>query len=179
MRLIQADNQEAFNELYARYKVPLYSYFYGLLNSVMAEELLQECFLKVINKRSTFRFESSVKTWVWTIAKNTLRDHWRSTEHKMKNSFDQLNSEEGDELYSAQTDSLEEALLDKVTLVQLKACIEELPEKQREVLHLHIQSELSSQEIADLTSIGVGAIKSILFRSKDKLVACFKRGGHL
>lgn len=179
MKQIQAENNEAFSELYTRYKVPLYSYFYGLLNSSIAEELLQDTFLKLIQKKDSFRYESSARTWIWTIAKNTLRDHWRSLEHKMKNSFEQLTSDEGDELYSNKIDSQEELLLKKVTLLQLQTCIKELPEQQQEVIFLHTQSELSNQEIAELTSMGVGAIKSILFRSKEKLVECFKRGGHL
>jgi RNA polymerase sigma-70 factor (ECF subfamily) len=179
MTLIQANNEQAFNELYSRYKTPLYSYFYGLLDKSLADELLQDTFLKIVNKRDTFRFESQVKTWVWTIAKNTLRDHWRSTDHKMKNSFEQLQSEEGDELYADQSDPHEEAFLKKVTLAQLKICINELPDQQKEIIFLHIQSELSNQEIASLTNVGVGAIKSILFRSKEKLLECFKRGGHI
>lgn len=179
MTLIQTNNQMAFNELYFRYKVPLYSYFYGLLNKAIAEELLQETFLKIVSKRDTFRFESQVKTWVWTVAKNTLRDHWRSVDHKMRNSFDQLSSEEGEEIYSHQSDSQEEEFLKKVTLAQLKICIEKLPDQQKEIIFLNIQSELSNQEIANLTNVGLGAVKSILFRSKEKLSECFKRGGHL
>lgn len=179
MRLIQANNHDAFNELYSRYKVSLYSYFYGLLNKTIAEELLQETFLKIVNKRDSFRFESKVKTWVWTIAKNTLRDQWRSVDHKMRNSFEQLSTEEGEENYPNQSETQEEALLKKVTLAQLKTCVDELPDQQKEIVYLHIQSELSNQEIADLTDIGVAAVKSILFRSKEKLTECFKRGGHL
>lgn len=179
MKLLQQNNDTAFNELYLRYKVPLYSYFYGLLDKSMAEDLLQETFLKVVNKRDTFRFESLFKTWIWTIAKNTLRDHWRGVEHKMKNSFEELTNEDGEEHYSIQTDPHEEALLKKVTQIQLKACIDELPDQQKEIVYLHIQSELSNIEIAELTNTSVGAIKSILFRSKEKLTECFKRGGHL
>lgn len=179
MKLIQDNDQEAFGQLYFRYKVQIYSYFYGLSNKETAEELLQETFLKVVNKRDTFRFESLTKTWIWTIAKNTLRDHWRSVDHKMANSFEQLSTEEGEENYSSQTDTQEEALLKKVTLGQLKTCIDELPIQQKEIVYFHIQSELSNQEIADLTKLGLGAIKSILFRSKEKLIECFKRGGHL
>ena len=97
----------------------------------------------------------------------------------MRNSFEELNSEEGEENYSHQTETQEELLLKKVTLAQLKICVDELPDQQKEIVFLHIQSELSNQEIADLTSTGVGAVKSILFRSKEKLIECFKRGGHL
>lgn len=179
MRLIQTNNQEAFNQLYFRYKVPIYSYFYGLSNKETAEELLQETFFKIVNKKESFRFESLAKTWIWTIAKNTLRDHWRSVDHKMRNSFEELSSEEGEEHYAHQTDTHEEALLKKVTQTQLKTCVDELPDLQKEIVYFHIQSELSNQEIANLTNVGVGAIKSILFRSKEKLIECFKRGGHL
>ncbi|MBC7538127.1 MAG: RNA polymerase sigma factor [Bacteriovorax sp.] len=179
MKLIQLDNQPAFNELYSRYRVSVYAYFCGLIDSTLAEELMQDTFIKVLTKRMSFRFESKVKTWVWTIAKNTLRDHWRSVDHKMKNSFDSLVTEAGDEIFEAPLDSAEAMILKKVNQKQLEDCIKELPTDQKEVVFLHMQSELTNQEIADLSNIGVGAVKSILFRSKDKLIECFKRGGHL
>lgn len=180
MKLIQANDNNAFEILYSRYRVPVYSYLSGLVPPVLAEELAQETFIKVINKNSTFKFESKVKTWIWTIAKNTLHDHWRSVDHRINSSLESLqSSENGEELYEAEMDSQEELLLKKVTLEQLKACINELPEDQREVVFLHIQSELSNQEISELTGASIGAVKSILFRSKEKLIACFKRGGHL
>lgn len=179
MTLIQSDKEVAFVELYSRYKSPLYNYFRGLLGSTLAEELMQETFIKVLNKRMTFRFESKVKTWVWIIAKNTLRDYWRSVDHKMKNSFDSLVTEEGDEAFEAPLDSVEEMILKKVNLQQLEDCINELPTDQKEVVFLHLQSELSNQEIAEINNISLGAVKSILFRSKNKLIDCFKRGGHL
>ena len=179
MRLIQADNHSAFTELYSRYKAPLFSYYSGLLNSTLAEELFQETFIKILNNRLSFRFESKVKTWIWTIARNTIRDYWRSLDHKMKNSFDSLISDKGEEILEAQIDSSESMLLNKVTKQQLEDCINEFPTDQKEIIFLHIQSELSNQEIAELSDLKIGAIKSILFRSKDKLIDCFRRGGHL
>lgn len=179
MELIQAQDNLAFNEMYSRYRGPLYSYFSGLVNSSLGEELMQETFVKVLNKKETFRFESKFKTWIWTIAKNTLRDHWRTLDHRMKNSFDELINDSGEEVFHSIEDSQESALLKKVTQHQLKTCINELPEDQKEIVFLHIQSELSNQEIADLTNVSLGAVKSVLFRSKEKLIDCFKRGGHL
>ncbi len=179
MKLFQANDAEAFNEIYERFKAPLYSYFFGLLNSTMAEDLLQETFLKIALKRDTFRYECRLKTWIWTIAKNNLLDYWRTQDHKMLNSFDQLCNDEGEEIILDSNDSQEELYLKKVTKAQLKLCSDELPLGQREILFLHIQSELSNQEIADISQVEIGAIKSIIFRSKVKLSACFKRGGHL
>lgn len=180
MTLLQAHDNQAFTELYARYKVALYSYLTGQLGSVLAEEIMQETFIKVINKKETFRFESKVKTWIWTIAKNTLRDHWRSSDHKMKYSFAPLTDEDsGEEIYQADLDNQEILLLDKITKHQLNECIKEMPPEQKEIVLLHVHSELSHQEIAELTQTSIGAIKSTLFRAKEKLTECFKRGGHL
>jgi len=180
MKLIQANDNNAFEELYSRYRVPVHSYLSGLVNSNTAEELLQETFIKIITKNNTFKFESKVKTWIWTIAKNTLNDYWRSVDHRIQSSLESLHSDEsGEELYASPLDSQEEQFLNKVTKQQLDACVKELPVDQREIVFLHIQSELSNQEISELTGAGIGAIKSILFRCKEKLTACFKRGGHL
>lgn len=179
MKLIQSDDHLAFTELYSRYKSPLYTYYNGLVGSVIAEELFQETFIKILNKRMSFRFESKVKTWIWTIARNTLRDHWRSLDHKLKDSFDSLISDEGEEVFENQLDSIETIILAKVTKNQLEECIKELPHDQKEIVFLHIQSELTNQEIAELSNLKIGAVKSILFRSKSKLIDCFKRGGHL
>lgn len=177
MELIQQDKEGAFQELYRRYGTPIYNYFMRLIGPVIAEDLMQDTFIKVLSKRMTFRFESKVKTWIWIIAKNTLRDHWRSQEFKMKNSFETLFSDHGEEVLESPMDSSEMMIMNKLTKEQLISCIDYLPAEQREVVLLHIHSELSNQEIAELTGFSLGAIKSILFRSKEKLIECFKRGG--
>ena len=115
MTLIQTNDSLAFNELYSRYKVGLNSYFSGLLDPTIAEELMQETFIKILNKSHMFRFESKVKTWIWTIAKNTIRDHWRSVDHKIINSFDSLTDQEtGEELFEAPLTSNEELILSQI-----------------------------------------------------------------
>lgn len=179
MKLVQTNDNNAFEVLYSRYRVPVNTYLSAMVAQSVAEELMQETFIKVITKNSTFKFESKVKTWIWTIAKNTLHDHWRSVDHRVSTSFESLHTESGEEMYESPLDSFEEAYLKKINQRQLEACIKELPEDQREIVFLHVQSELSNQEISDMTGAGVGAVKSVLFRCKEKLTACFKRGGHL
>jgi RNA polymerase sigma-70 factor (ECF subfamily) len=179
MRLIQAGNTNAFDQLYSRYKSPLYSYLHRLLNQSIAEELLQEIFLKFLVRKNSFRFDCSLKTWLWTITRNTVIDHWRSLDHRMKNSFDPLETMTGEEFFESPLDGLEIALLKKTNKEQLLECIAELPTVQQEIVLLHIHSELSNQEIADQLNLGLGAVKTVLFRIKEKLIDCLKRGGHL
>lgn len=59
-------------ELYMRYKTELYRYLCGLTHDpAEAEDLLSETFLRVLRYLPTFRGESSVKTWLFSIARNT------------------------------------------------------------------------------------------------------------
>ena len=179
MKQFIANDDQAFLELYDRYKTPLYSYYAGLVSSSKADDLLQETFLKFSHKKETFRFESKVKTWIWTIAKNTLRDHWRSLEHKMNNSLEELTSEEGEEIYSDESLSIEEKIYIKATKEQLKLCIDELTIEQKEIFLMYIQSELSYQEIARLNNLSIGATKSTINRTKYKIIDCFKSKGQI
>lgn len=174
MKLFQSGNHLAFEEIYSRYKSPLYSYFLRMTTAQTAEELLQECFFNFIKKKESFRFESSFKTWIWTMANHHLIDFWRSKNHHMNLKTTSLEEEHLDDLQVA---SVEEKVLSMIDKIQLESCIKKLPEDQREVVLLHTYSELSHQEISKITALSVGAIKSILFRSKVKLIGCCQQGG--
>ena len=177
MREFQADQMQAFQELYQRYKSPLYTYFLRLSTADTAEELLQEVFIKIVQNKNSFQFKSTFKTWIWSIANHTMIDHWRSKNHQNNLVTTNLSEEISSDLF--ELSSQEEQFLKKVTKRQLEECINELPLEQRQIVLLHTYSELSHDEISNITSVSVGAIKSTLFRAKDKLTECFRRGGHL
>lgn len=179
MRLIQDNKSEAFEILYQRYKTPLYSYLTSQLNQSLAEEMLQDVFMKLLEGRMSFRFESKVKTWVWAIARNKVIDHWRSAGKKMDDLLVPDLIEEGEEFLESRDEHLEEALIKRTTQKQLDECLEELSIKQKEALALQIQSGLSYDEISSLMKLTVSSVKSLIFRAKGNLLDCFKRGGHL
>ncbi len=181
MREFQADQTLAFNELYSRYKSALYSYFSRLTSPSIAEELLQELFIKIIQKKNSFQFKSTFKTWIWTIANNTIIDFWRSKNHQIQKLTIELDDQIDDQINESHflIDSPEDVLLKKVKNKQLEDCINELPEEQKQIVFLHTYSELSHEEISQITDASIGAIKSALFRAKEKLTQCFKKGGHL
>jgi RNA polymerase sigma-70 factor (ECF subfamily) len=179
MKQLLTNDILAFEELYNRYKGPLYSYLSYTTKNEKAEDLLQEVFIKVVKNQASFKFESKFKTWIWAITRNTLIDYYRSSENKYESHEATLTNEEGEEVFLAELNSNEERILEKTTKEQLLICIEELGPDQKEAVLLQTQSELSNQEIADLMGIKIGAVKSLLFRAKDKLIECFKRGGHL
>ncbi len=179
MRKIQQDDMKAFDVLYSRYRTPLFSFLAAQVNASVAEELMQEIFIKFLNGRMGFRQESKVSTWLWTITRNTLIDHWRSSGRKIDQSSTSHIDEDGNELLEADIDEQETLILKKTTQKQLETCLEELPLQQKEAILLHTQSDLSHKEMADILKVSISAIKSLLFRAKEKLINCFKLGGHL
>jgi RNA polymerase sigma factor (sigma-70 family) len=70
---------EGTTELYKAYRSPLLAYFQrNRMDPGQAEDLLQEVFISIVRRAGNFRAESSVSTWIWTIARNKLIDHTRS-----------------------------------------------------------------------------------------------------
>jgi len=179
MRLIQNDEMKAFEVLYDRYRLPLFSYLGGQISGPIAEEIMQDIFVKFLGTRHSFRFESKVKTWLWSITRNTLIDHWRSAGRKIDQSSVSYLNEEGVEYLESPFEAVELQFLKKSNLKQLEECLEELPPQQKEALLLYTQSDFSQEELAKLLKTTVSAIKSLVFRAKDKLLKCFKAGGHL
>lgn len=75
-------------------------------------------------------------------------------------------------------ETAEELLIKKSDEKGLRHCIEELSPNQKESLLLRIYSDLSYEEISRILELSVSAIKSLLVRSKEKLINCLKNGGH-
>ncbi|MGH8709213.1 MAG: sigma-70 family RNA polymerase sigma factor, partial [Burkholderiales bacterium] len=68
----------AFDTLYARHKGPLYRFVSrSLRDRGVAEELYQEIWMRVIEARGRYTVQAKFTTWLYTIAHNRLRDHWR------------------------------------------------------------------------------------------------------
>lgn len=180
MKRVQESDYAAFEELYMKYKKPIYSYFLAKTTSKEeAEELLQDTFMKVLDKKNSFRFESKFSTWLWTLSRNLFIDKYRSNyQHESK-----IESLENDERFSIEDidsdlDTAETLLIQKYEEKGIKNCIDELPTNQKEAILLKIYSDLSYEEISRELTLSVAAVKSLLVRSKDKLINCLRSGGH-
>src|SRR4051812_34192450 len=79
-----------FDEIYGRFHGPILSYVRSKLgDEEAARELTQEVFLKVHRFRASYRDEYAVSTWLWTIARNTLSDHFRARGSAIELSLDE------------------------------------------------------------------------------------------
>ncbi|WP_306010706.1 RNA polymerase sigma factor [Paenibacillus sp. P46E] len=170
-------SEEQLRRIMGFYGDDIWNYIYYLTKSAdMADDLAQEVFIKCYYRIGTYRGSSSLKAWLFTIARNTVFSHRKSRFFRSglwggvqtitraepaKNSFP-------DELLgtvrSAEMEYLGNRRMDEIWSVILQ-----LPDKFREVLVLDLKAELSIQEIAGLTGLSTGTVKSRLHRARHKV----------
>lgn len=167
MRAYAGGEPAAFELLLKRHERGVYNY---ILRSCgrkdLAEELLQETFMRVIKSASRYKETAKFTTWVYTIARNLCIDRARKKSGKHEYSLDK--SLGGDDEAGA-------TFLDRVVDEQsststsydraqfrerLASALDELPEEQREVFLMRQVSGLKFREIGDVLDVPVPTVKS-------------------
>ena len=138
-----------------------------------ARELCQEVFLRVHQCLHQYRGESALKSWIGQVAYSMAKRH---LERKRVAIAEAAADEDGDSLLDSIGDDfdLEGATSDAEINGHLHAALEALPPLQRTVLTLYHLDELPIGEIAAITGLSEGTIKSHLFRSRQRLRACLE-----
>jgi RNA polymerase sigma-70 factor, ECF subfamily len=169
-------NPFAFDELFARYRDRLTGFIARKTgDSDRAQDLVQEAFIRVT--RHLHRFDTSKKfsTWVYTIAsnlsKNELRNRSRSPIvlfQKLTNGWDDDHRPLEFEDASLRPDDL----FRKRHLRRLvEDTVEELPEHHRLVFRLRELEGKSYEEIAEITGVNLGTVKSRLHRARNSFAS--------
>jgi len=151
-----ANDRTAQRELYARYKDAMYTLAYRIMNdSELAQDVLQEGFVKVFRNLHKFRRESTLGAWIKTIIVRTALSKVKRQPRfeELPNSYQNTVVDWG---HSLQTEYLEKA-------------IAALPQGYRMVFWLIEVEGYAHKEVADLMGISVGTSKSQLFYAKKKL----------
>ncbi len=145
------DRGEPLEELYDRYARRVFGLGLRLLDDPgLAEDLVQETFVRLW--RSAHRFDpakGSVRTFLFTLARRAAVDLWR----RGRGNSSPLGP--GPE-QAAGEDAFEELLLG----LDVRAALDELSVKHREVLELHYDCGLTQQQISDLLTIPLGTVKT-------------------
>ncbi|HMK30239.1 MAG TPA: sigma-70 family RNA polymerase sigma factor [Terriglobales bacterium] len=146
-----------------------------------AENLTQECFLRAYQKRSSFRGEAAVETWLTRIAINLARDYFRSKRHgfwqKLFSRDDRGELRDIAEQIPDGRVSAEGELLERERVAAVWRAADRLSPQQREVFLLRFVEEMSLREIAATLQIELGTVKSHLSRALSSIRTHVKGAG--
>ncbi len=176
VRAIQAGDMAAFDKLVLKHKDKLFNIVYWFLGDYQeANDCAQETFIKVFKSLKNFRFESAFSTWLYRIAINTCKNRLKSSAYMLKKKTVPLenpkSSRDGNPSSEIQDDSPSPVieLEKKERLMLIQKAINSLPEEQNKVVVLRDIQGLSYEEIADITGLNLGTVKSRLARGRLEL----------
>jgi RNA polymerase sigma-70 factor, ECF subfamily len=178
MTRYQRGDLSAFTVLVARHKTPVYNFVLRQLRSpTLAEDLVQDIFVRIIENASSFKHEARFTTWAYTIARNLCVDQIRKASYRRHASLDQKDeSETGDGLsYSEKLPdphpraSTERAAAAGEIQAAVTAAVEALPPDQKEVFLLREVANLPFSEIATITEAQENTVKSRMRYALERL----------
>ena len=152
----------AFECLYQRHKAAVYRFIlrHGI-ESVLAEELLQDIWSSIIKNRTRYEPKAKFSTYLFQIARNRLIDHYRVHKEHI-----QLLEDEPEQISS--DDEHRGKLIDE-GIRKIHALIHKLPFPQRQAFLLHYEAGLTVSEVAEITQEHSEAVKSKIRYAVQKL----------
>ena len=174
LRGLRTGIEEAYEDLIRRFQQPVYNIVYRLLgNHGDACDVVQDVFLKVFRSVSSFREQSSLRTWIYRIAVNEAHNHrrWFSRHCRHEISLEHESSQEmsaleytpdpGRSPYHQALDAENRALIEQA-LTRINPAF-------RTAVVLRDIENLSYEEIADILQLSLGTVKSRILRGREAL----------
>jgi len=161
IHLYQNGDEDAFSQILERYKKKVYGYILNVVRDrVVADDIFQETFFKVIRtlKKKQYNSEGKFIQWVMRISYNLIIDSFRQN-GKIK-TISKIVRPDGKvvdvfDVVKVEQQSTEDCIIKKQILQDIRKLVEYLPFEQREVVILRHYYDLSFKEIADMTSVSI------------------------
>jgi RNA polymerase sigma-70 factor, ECF subfamily len=181
MRAYRAGDVRAFELLVARHERPVWGFLRRSVGDpTLAEDLLQEVFLRVVKARDEWKGESKFSTWVYAIARNLCIDQSRRAVHRDAASLDgpsRRNDDRGDTLHdhvASQKRDAEGLASDGQLRERLDEAIARLPSEQREVFLMRETMDMPFAEIAGVVGAPEPTVKSRMRYALERLRAALE-----
>lgn len=150
---LQRNDENAFSELFHRYYSGLCAFVFRYLrDEAITEELVQEVFVRMWEKRNELNIKTSVKSYLFRSVKNEMIN--RQQHEKVEQKYRKLIQQDENEL------SAEQVLPEVDLMKKIEASIEALPPKRKEIFKLSREKGMSYREIAELLDISVKTVEA-------------------
>ena len=159
-----------FTLVHEEYRQRIRRYVARLAGEHEADDLTQEVFLKVSRTLSGFQGKSSLSTWIYKIATNTVLDRLKSPAHRQAILESQdLDSEGVVPVADDKPLSIDQQLIREQMNECIRGVVEKLPSDYRTVIALSEMEDLKNSEVADILGISLDAAKTRLHRARAAL----------
>lgn len=159
-------------EIVRDYKDGLMLYLNSFVrNLTVAEELCEDTFFKLAVRRPHFRENSSFKTFLYTIGRNTAIDYLRKTHGNV------ITIEELSDTLNDDRESLEQSYIREERKIAVHRAMETLKSEYQQVLWLTYFEELSNKETAAVMKKSVHNIETLVYRARNALKTALEKEG--
>ncbi len=170
---VKEKDEDAFNKIVNRYGEKVFRLALRIThNAHMADEVLQDVFVTLVEKLDSFREESTFSTWLYRVATNASLLQIRHKKKDGKNislenyfPYDE-NGMLSEILLRDWSSSPDEIFTGKEGIEVIERAIDGLPEKYRIVFHLRDIEGLSNEEVGDVLGLSIAAVKSRIHRAR-------------
>ena len=179
MERFQNGDEKAFNEIVIRYRERIVNFILGMVRDFdKAEDLAQDTFLIVYERKHSYKRIAKLSTWIFTIAKNLTFTELRKVKRRKTYSVSELEPENGSNIIFWQNiedgdNSFNKSMYSdshtNITTDIIMNKIEELPDDFKIIINLRDIQELSYEEISRIMDLAIGTVKSRLNRARIKL----------
>jgi len=156
---------DAFGGFYERSARPLWAYLARVSgDAALADDLMQESFVRYLcaeRAPSLADGEVAQRRYLFRIATNLLRDHWRRPRVA---SIEDMIGEMPEELFAAQADAAQ-----RESAARLAPALRQMKPRERQLLWLAHAEGYSHKEIAEVTGLASASIRLLLFRARHKI----------
>lgn len=170
LRRLKLDDERAFDALFRHYSALVFRFAYSYLKSrVEAEEIVQDCFLKIWEKRQQLRDDVPLKGYLFTTAHHAVLNQLRRSQHHLRFQTHLATLSPGVATNDAEYSEVE---------ALYQAALEKLPPKRRQIFIMSRQQGLTYPEIAQQLNLSVKTVETQIMQALKFLRIQFRANGN-
>ena len=171
----QSGDENAYVELVNRYKDKLLNFvFYFIKDEELSEDIVQETFIRLYQKKHYYKQIAKFSTWIYTIARNLSNTELRKKNRSNLVFLSQIYKNNKDYEIKSDDQDLNMEIENQFLLKELHDSIDKLPENHKSVIILRDIQGLSYDDISNILDVPLGTIKSRINRARLQLQVSLK-----
>ena len=174
MLRVKDGDDDSFRLLLEKHRLPVMRFVYRMVqDQSISEELGQEVFLRIYRSRANYEPAAKFTTWMFRIASHLALNWLRDGRNERERSFSLDSRSDGAPVreFPGTGFCVEEAMVQRIRLDEIRQAIADLPDKQRAAVLMHKYEEMEYSQIAGALGCSESSVKSLLFRAYETLRA--------